>query len=194
MLSHRYWKGNGIFGKEGASTQLQLCLPILRFVLHFGIIFTHIFVFAKRGQNLLKELIYHSQVSVFGDSCQRGRKYEPKAKGPHHHRILFQIDILLCSKEGESSIFKNCKTLLNTKRRILFRGSFVLVKRKAFWDRGRKFQILKMLSSILFIYLWLFAKWFWKEFHKGFAKTKLMVQMWSKILIKKKTIQSHLLR
>jgi hypothetical protein len=23
--------------------------------------------------------------SVFGDSCQRGRKYEPKAKGPHHH-------------------------------------------------------------------------------------------------------------
>jgi hypothetical protein len=26
-----------------------------------------------------------SNDSVFGDSCQRGRKYEPKAKGPHHH-------------------------------------------------------------------------------------------------------------
>jgi hypothetical protein len=29
-----------------------------------------------------------SNDSVFGDSCQRGRKYEPKAKGPHHHLIL----------------------------------------------------------------------------------------------------------
>jgi hypothetical protein len=55
------------------------------------------------------------------------QKYEPKAKGPHTTTILnevFQIDILLCSKKGESSIFENCKTLLNTKRRILFRGSF----------------------------------------------------------------------
>jgi hypothetical protein len=44
---------------------------------------------------------------VFGDSCQRGRKYEPKAKGPHHHQIgQFQIGILLCSKGGESSISK----------------------------------------------------------------------------------------
>jgi hypothetical protein len=28
-----------------------------------------------------------SNDSVFGDSCQRGRKYEPKAKGPHHHQF-----------------------------------------------------------------------------------------------------------
>jgi hypothetical protein len=54
-----------------------------------------------------------SNDSVFGDSCQRGREHEPKAKGPHHHLILkmifnwkFQIGILLCSKEGESSISK----------------------------------------------------------------------------------------
>jgi hypothetical protein len=98
---------------------------------------------AKGGESL-KGLIFHSQVSVFGDSCQRGRKYEPKAKGPHHHQILkmkfFQIDILLCSKEGESSIFKTCKTLLNTKRRILFRGSFVLVKGKIFETGGENFK------------------------------------------------------
>jgi hypothetical protein len=39
----------------------------------------------------------------------------------------FSIDILLYSKGGESSIFKNwyLKTLLNTKRSILLRGSFV---------------------------------------------------------------------
>ena len=55
-----------------------------------------------------------SNDSVFGDSCQRGRKYEPRAKGPHHHQFqkfsAFQeylsIGILLCSKEGESSISK----------------------------------------------------------------------------------------
>jgi hypothetical protein len=58
-----------------------------------------------------------SNDSVFGDSCQRGRKYEPKAKGPHHHQILkiwrFSIGwkisklvISLCSKGGASSIFK----------------------------------------------------------------------------------------
>jgi hypothetical protein len=60
-----------------------------------------------------------------------------KAKGPHHTTTYFsktndfsigkfQIGILLCSKGGESSIFKiNIKTLLNTKRRISLRGSFV---------------------------------------------------------------------
>jgi hypothetical protein len=55
-------------------------------------------------------------IPFFGDSCQRGRKYEPKAKGPHHHTTtnfknlvfqrVFSIGILLCSKGGESSISK----------------------------------------------------------------------------------------
>jgi hypothetical protein len=140
--------------------------------------------------------------------CQRGRKFEkgayisltsirfwrfmPKgekvwaqskriAPPPYFKNEVFQINILLCSKGGENSIFKICKTLLNTKRRILFRGEFCFSQRKSIWDRGRKFQILKMLSSILFIYLWLFAKWFWKEFYKGFAKTKLVVQCGPKL-------------
>jgi hypothetical protein len=39
---------------------------------------------------------------------------------------VFSIGILLCSKGGESSISKMIyKTLLNTKRKISFRGSFV---------------------------------------------------------------------
>jgi hypothetical protein len=37
-----------------------------------------------------------SNDSVFGDSCQRGRNYEPKAKGPHHHQ--FQKKNLMLSK------------------------------------------------------------------------------------------------
>jgi hypothetical protein len=59
---------------------------------------------------------------------------EPKAKGPHHH----QFQKLCVSKEfyqlvsyyvqkGEKIVFQKrfIKTLLNTKRRISFRGSFV---------------------------------------------------------------------
>jgi hypothetical protein len=33
-----------------------------------------------KGDKVFKGLIFHSQVSVFGDSWQRGRKYEPKQK------------------------------------------------------------------------------------------------------------------
>jgi hypothetical protein len=77
---------------------------------YLGIIFTLLFM-PKGGEMNSKG----SNDSVFGDSCQRGRKYEPKEKGPHHHQFqklsVFQeylsIGILLCSKGGESSISKN---------------------------------------------------------------------------------------
>jgi hypothetical protein len=67
------------------------------------------FIYDQRGRKDFEG----SNDSIFGDSCQRGRKYEPKAKGPHHHqfqKLSFQrvlsIGILVCSKEGESSISK----------------------------------------------------------------------------------------
>jgi hypothetical protein len=44
------------------------------------------------------------------------------------------------------------KTLLKAKRRISFRGSFVWLKEKHL-KHGEKFQILKILLAILFIYL-----------------------------------------
>jgi hypothetical protein len=53
-------------------------------------------------------------IPFFGDSCQRGRKYEPKAKGPHHHLVQklslskrnFQLVSYYVQKRGESSISK----------------------------------------------------------------------------------------
>ena len=54
-----------------------------------------------------------SNDSVFGDSCQRGRKYEPKAKGPHHHPnfkindfqlVNFKL-VSLCVLKGEQVVF-----------------------------------------------------------------------------------------
>jgi hypothetical protein len=85
------------------------------------------------------------------------------------------------------------QNLLKAKRRISFRGSFVESKEKHL-KQERKFQILKMLLEILFIYLWLFAKRLWKDFPKEFAKTKQVVQMWSKILKQKKAIHAYLVK
>jgi hypothetical protein len=54
---------------------------------------------------------------VFGDSCQRGRKYKPKAKGQHHHLILKEFFnwydsqlinfkfVSYCVQKGEKSSF-----------------------------------------------------------------------------------------
>ena len=93
MLSHRIEREM----EYSAKTTLPLnsigiihSLPVFHIVLHFGIIFTHISISIEyfnclpKGER--KKRAYISlKVSVFGDSCQRGRKYEPKAKGPHHH-------------------------------------------------------------------------------------------------------------
>jgi hypothetical protein len=70
---------------------------------------------------------------------------------------------------------------LNNKRRNLLRGSFVLVKGKAFKTGGENFKSSKCFSKT-FIYPWPFAKGLWKEFTKEFTKTKHVVQAWSKIL------------
>jgi hypothetical protein len=65
------------FGEDKASTPLhQIIHPSssLRTALQFGIIFAPI-LFTKGGEKFEQGLILHSQVSVFGDSCQKGRKY-----------------------------------------------------------------------------------------------------------------------
>jgi hypothetical protein len=47
-----------------------------------------------------------------------------------------------CVQKGEKAVFQKwyIKTLLNTKRRISFRGSFGLVKGKAFETGGENFK------------------------------------------------------
>jgi hypothetical protein len=69
-----------IFGGESLSTKQKDSV--------FGIIFTHLFM-TKGGESNFKG----SNDSVFGDSCQRGREHEPKAKGPHHHQFFFWFSI-----------------------------------------------------------------------------------------------------
>jgi hypothetical protein len=107
-------------------------------------------------------------------------------------KSIYQL-VSYCVQKGEKVVFQKwyIKTLLNTKRRISFRG-VLFSQRKSIWNRGRKFQILKMLCKILFIYPWLFAKELWKGFTKEFAKTKHVVQAWSNMLKMKETIHAYL--
>jgi hypothetical protein len=83
---------------------------------------------------------------------------------------------------------------LNTKRRISFRGSFVQVKGKAFETGGENFKSQKCFAkpySFTFDYL---QKNFEKGFTKEFAKTKHVVQAWSKISKIEETIHAYPIR
>jgi hypothetical protein len=65
------------------------------------------FIYVQRGRKHLEG----SNDSVFGDSCQRGRKKKPKAKGPHHHQFqklsveYFQL-VSYCVQKGEKVVFQ----------------------------------------------------------------------------------------
>jgi hypothetical protein len=121
-----------------------------------------------------------SNDSVFGDSCQRGRKYEPKAKGPHHHQFqklsAFQKYFLLVSycvqKEKKISFSKMyVKTLLNTKRWISFRGSFVKSKEKHL-KQGEKISNLENALLTLIHLPLTICKRTLKKIYKRICKNK----------------------
>jgi hypothetical protein len=93
----------------------------------------------------------------------------------------------LSSKGGESSIFKI--DILKPSwilRGDFIKGEFCLVKGKAFETGGENFKSSKCFSksySFTFDYI---AKELRKGFTKEFAKTKQVVQAWSKMLKMKK--------
>jgi hypothetical protein len=66
------------------------------------------------------------------------------------------------------------------------RGSFCLVKGKSFETGGENFKSQKCFSKSYSFTFDYFAKDFEKNFQKEFAKTKQMVQAWSKTLNLKK--------
>jgi hypothetical protein len=84
------------------------------------------------------------------------------------------------------------KTLLKAKRRISFRG-VCLVKGKAFETGGEISNLENASCNLIHIPLTI-CKRLWKDFPKEFAKTKQVVQRWSKMLNKRKAIHSYLVR
>ena len=142
------------------------------------------FVYDQRGRNYFEG----SNDSVFGDSCQKGGERSPKQKDrttTNFKRLSVEylsIGFPIMFKKGEKVVFQNYISKPSwTLRGGSPSGGVLFSQRKSIWNRGRKFQILKMLCQILFIYLWLFAKDLWNRFIKEFAKTKHVVQKWSKM-------------
>jgi hypothetical protein len=72
-------------------------------------------------------------------------------------------------------------------------GGVLFSQRKSIWNRGRNFKSWKCFLQS-YSYTLTICKRLWKDFLKGFAKTKQVVQMWSKILKKRKAIHSYLVR
>ena len=106
----------------------------------------------------------------------------------------FQIGILLCSKGGESSIFKiDILKPSWTLRGGFHWGGVLFSQRKSIWNRGRKFQILKMLLKILLIYLWLFCKRTLKTIYKSICKNKTCGASVVQNVKNKETIHAYLI-
>ena len=87
-------------------------------------------------------------------------------------------EILYPQIQGVTVVFQNwyIKTLLNTKRRISFRGSFVQVKGKAFETGGENFKSWKCFAkSYLFTFDYL-----QKNFEKDLQKNLQKQNIWCK--------------
>jgi hypothetical protein len=136
------WKGNGVFGEDKAST------PLYRYYLPFAVTPHRSPLWYNLNSYLLvplgeskKGLYFIHKVSVFGDSCQRGESFSPKQKDrttTNFKKFLKAVFQLVLQKFFQlvSYSWYNfklvwplskliSKTLLNTKRRISLRGSFV---------------------------------------------------------------------
>jgi hypothetical protein len=96
---------------------------------------------------------------------------------PPNFKIIFnwkfQIGILLCSKGGESSIFKiYIKTLLNTKRRFHLGGVLFKSKEKHL-KQGEKISNLEnALQNLIHLPLTI-CKRTWKRIYKRICKNKI---------------------
>jgi hypothetical protein len=158
---------------------------------HSYLYFNCISIVCQRGRER-KGPIFHSKYPFLAIHAKGGESIGPKEKDRTTTLILklmifklvnFKLVSLCVLKGGESSIdiLKPSWTL----RGEFIEGEFCLVKGKAFQTRGENFKTWKCFSksySFTFDYL---AKGLWKEF----AKTKLVVQAWSKMLkIKKQSM------
>jgi hypothetical protein len=72
-------------------------------------------------------------------------------------------------------------------------GRVLFSQRKRNWNMGRNFKSWKCFLQS-YPYTFTICKKFWKDFPKGFAKSKQVVQMWSKLLKKRKATNSYLVK
>jgi hypothetical protein len=127
-------------------------------------------------------------------NAKGGENIKPKAKGPHHHHFknfqkerfnwYSQMSVFHLVSMLMKIIFQNWylfKTLLKAKGRISFRGSFCLVKGKAFEIGGETSNLENASYNLIHIPLITC-----KRILKRFEKTKQVVQKWPKMSNKRK--------
>ena len=107
-------------------------------------------------------------------------------------KSIYQL-VSYCVQRRRKLVFQKCisKPSWTLRGGSPLGGSFVKSKEKHL-KQGEKISNFENALQILFIYLWPFAKELWKRFTKEFAKTKHVVQTWSKMLYKKETIHAYL--
>jgi hypothetical protein len=109
--------------------------------------------------------------------------------------MIFKFGIFLCWKRGESSNFKiNILKPSWTLRGGIYQGGVLFKSKEKHLNRGRKFQILKMLLKILFIYLWLYCKRTLKRIYKRICKNKTSGASVVQNVKNEETIHAYLMR
>jgi hypothetical protein len=119
----------------------------------FGIILTH-FHMTKEEDNSRRALMIPF-LAIHAKKGEKGAQSKRTAPPPISKNLVFSkkylsLGILLCSKGGASSISKwYIKTLLNTKRWISFRGSFVKSKEKHLKQREKISNLENALQTLI---------------------------------------------
>jgi hypothetical protein len=111
-----------------------------------------------------------------------GESMRPKAKGPHHHPnfkksfsigMIFQIDISLCSKRGESSIFKiNILKPSWTLRGGIYQGGVLFSQKEKHLKQWEKISNLENVSQNLIHVPLTICKRTLKRIYKRICKNK----------------------
>jgi hypothetical protein len=115
-------------------------------------------------------------IPFFGDSCQKGGEMSPKQKDrtttTKFKNLVLSKSIYhlvsYCVQKGEKVVFQKwyIKTLLNTKRWISFRGSFVKSKEKHLKQREKISNLENALQTLIHLPLTICKrslKWIYKK-------------------------------
>jgi hypothetical protein len=119
----------------------------------------------------------------------KGEKYSPKQKGPHHHQFqsFFKKEVF----NWYLNLFHIGKTLLNTKRRISSRGSFVKSKEKHLKQAEKISNLENASHNLIHIPLTICKKTF-KRVSKRLCKNKTSGASVVQNVKRKKAIHAYL--
>ena len=157
----------------------------------------HSFILWPKEEKILRRALMIPFLAIHakgGESMSPKQKDRTTTKFQKHQISKIKVFKLIsyCVQKGEkvgsSKLAKPSWTL----RGEFYLGGVLFKSKEKHLKQGEKISNLKNALQNLIHLPWLFAKELWKEFTKEFAKTKHVVQTWSKILYKKETFHAYL--